>query len=409
MILYFDNYITDSPLIKNFYTELEKIRASCKSYSTRDKFEITIYTLASYAVYPWTKVIVAYSLEDESRKEEFERRVKELFPKNKLILIYGRSDTQKKYQEKLAIINRIKDNWVFYAGNNDHPFICPNFRVLNECLKEAQKQSRNNDFVSVLYSHLSESYNIPHKGTAIHDLKYPECKLINDKKDFSVARFNNGWNTAIQIVNKKLINHWLTSKDLGERIFKRIEEMEPFVATKDQIVICPKDVICEHFDGYSHTKYSGFSIPSNIVPPLFIPSGFFKDNIKIRYGYERYKEGWVNINPSKEKYVFEDKNGTDLKLTLDRIPLFWKKRIKKIDINPGADLENLKSHFDREFERYLLPFKSSKDKNYFWHILKYKAKRRVYDSKIMVPIFKFYKKSAFLKKIHRKINDLLFA
>ena len=54
------------------------------------------------------------------------------------------------------------------------------------------------------------------------------------------------------------------------------------------------------------------------------------------------REGWVNINPLKKKYSFEDSvNGTDLMITLKDLPLFWKNRIKEIDINPKADLKKL--------------------------------------------------------------------
>jgi len=79
-----------------------------------------------------------------------------------------------------------------------------------------------------------------------------------------------------------------------------------------------------------------------MCPPLFIPKGFFNNKIKIRYGYDNYKEGWVNINPTKEKYSFRDNlNGTDLKIGLENIPLFWKKRIKKIDKNKNINQEEI--------------------------------------------------------------------
>lgn len=409
MILYFDNYITNTPLIKDFYKELDKIRDSCNAYSTRDKFEITLYTLASYASYPWSKAIIVYSLEDKSRNKEFETEVKKLFPKGNLILMEGRSDTQKKYQEKAKIINSIKDDWIFYAGNNDHPFICSDFKVLDHCLKKADALSNKHKFVSILYSHFSEGYNMFRKGTAIHDLYYNRGKLLNEDAFSLTGIFEEGWNTAIQIVNKPLFNHWLFSKKLGDKIYRRIEEMAPEVPTKNQILIVPKEKICEHFDGYSHYSNRGYSMSSNIVPPLFIPSGFFKNDIKIRYGYDDYKEDWVNINPSKDKYSFEDqKNGTDLKITLSQLPLFWKERISKIDINKKANLSSLKEDYIKEFERYKLPFKSNKNKFYIFHILKYRFKILLFSSKIMHPIYQAYKKYSFLKKIHKKLNETFF-
>jgi hypothetical protein len=103
-----------------------------------------------------------------------------------------------------------------------------------------------------------------------------------------------------------------------------------------QKVIIPYKEIARHFDGYFHQ-----GITNNQVPSLDIPEGFFNNNIKIRYGYDDRKEGWVNINPKSEYYYAFDKSGTDYKFTLEELPLFWKHRISEIDINPNIDEEEL--------------------------------------------------------------------
>ena len=60
-------------------------------------------------------------------------------------------------------------------------------------------------------------------------------------------------------------------------------------------------------------------------PPLFIPENFFDKRVKICYNNKSYKHGYVNMNPNAEKYSFEDnKEGTDLKKSLNEIPFFWK-------------------------------------------------------------------------------------
>ena len=121
---------------------------------------------------------------------------------------------------------------------------------------------------------------------------------------------------------------------------------------KKNIVVLPKKEICSHFDGYSHNKGTGCLVPTNLVPPLFIPPGFFDKKIKIAYGYEEYRKGWVNINPLKQMYSFQDtKNGTDLMISLKDIPLFWKKRIKKVDINPKVDLKKLENAANEKKDR----------------------------------------------------------
>ena len=85
-------------------------------------------------------------------------------------------------------------------------------------------------------------------------------------------------------------------------------------------------------DGYYH-QY----ITNNQCPAINIPPGFFENDIKIRYGYDDYLEGWVNVNPKNPNYYAYDKSGTDYKFTLNEIPLFWKDKISLIDSNPNID------------------------------------------------------------------------
>ena len=54
------------------------------------------------------------------------------------------------------------------------------------------------------------------------------------------------------------------------------------------------------------------------IPPLFIPRGFFDHNIKIRYGYEKSINEWININPLSEQIDAD----TDLNCLLEDIPHF---------------------------------------------------------------------------------------
>lgn len=97
MILYFDNLITNIPLIPGFYTELDAIRDASKIYNSKDKYDITLYTLASYAELDWTEVVIVYEFEKDlvHKKKEFESFVRKLWPKAHIF--YGRSDNQKKF------------------------------------------------------------------------------------------------------------------------------------------------------------------------------------------------------------------------------------------------------------------------------------------------------------------------
>ena len=169
----------------------------------------------------------------------------------------------------------------------------------------------------------------------------------------------------------------------------------------NKILIFTKYPLCEHFDGYSHTKTSAVPIPSALIPPLFIPLGFFENNIKIRYGYDDYKNNWININPLNAKYRFEDEKGTDLKISIDDIPLFWKKRISKIDINLNLD-ENLVREKMKELGKKIrAPFLTSKDKGYNWFIFK---RRFLTGGYLPYSVIYFLKKNSLLRKLRKKLN-----
>ena len=112
-------------------------------------------------------------------------------------------------------------------------------------------------------------------------------------------------------------------------------------------MIIPLKELCRHYDGYQHVRPT---ITNNQCPVIEIPPGFFEDDIKIRYGYDDYKDGWVNINPKNPYYYAYDKLGTDYKFTLNDLPLIWKDKISVVDSNNIDDEEmltcRLKAIFD---------------------------------------------------------------
>ena len=350
MILYFDNIITDIPLFPGIYSELDKIRGSKSNYRFQDRLKVTMYTLASYAEVPWSHIIIKYELDKDfkNKKSYFEKFVKKLWPKAHII--YGRSDNIQKFRETAKLINNFKDEWIFYAGNNDHPIIAPDKKILKKCLKKAEELRKKYEYVSIKYSHFPETVHMARAGTAIHDIGFPGSRIMEENNDFIIASFPREYFSADTILSKSLFNHWLFSEDLSPKlnsaIIKRIDFVYLFLKQnkrKNNVVVLPKSEMCAHFDGYGQAKGTGYMVPSSLLPLLLIPAGFFEKRIKIAYGYDKPRKGWVNINPAKPKYSFEDpENGTDLKITLQDIPLFWKKRIRKIDINPKANLKKLK-------------------------------------------------------------------
>lgn len=370
MILYFDNLITDIPLFPGVYSELDKIRESDSNYKFQDRMAVTKYALTSYAEIEWSDVIIKYQIDPENKgkKEEFEGFVRRLFPES--IIIQGRSDNINKFRETAKILNALKDDWVFYLANNDHSFVAPNTNLLMKCLKKAEELSKEHKHVSIIYSHFPESLHIAREGTTLHDIGFPKSSIIEENEDYVVAKFPQGYFTSIQIVNKDLFNYWINTDIPESVVIRRLEDVFKFIPKnkrESQIVVCPKGEICSHFDGYGQTKGTAYFLPSNLIPPLFIPPGFFEKKIKISYGYKDYRKGWVNINPLKQKYSFENPNGTDLMMLPKNLPLFWGKRIDKIDINPSLSNKEAQEVLDQRGEMIRNPYLTKNNSNFIYY------------------------------------------
>ena len=348
MILYFDNYITDKSLNPGVPQRRDGARAGkARIYNMPSKLEINLYSLASYAAIEWSSVVVKYSIEDQDKVEYFETEVKKLFPN--AIIIRGRSDNPEKFKESVNLLRSLKDEWIFYMGNSDYPFVAPETKTLTSCIKTAAEHKRNHRFVSVQLGQSVEYLGTVDKNSLRYDHKW---KKIGEDEHSISALVQDGYFDAIQLVHIDLFEHWFYSKDLSEkkvRIF-RSDALGTFVDVPEQVVVIPKNDICYHFDGYTHIMAHGYENPDTYMPPLFIPPGFFESKIKIAYGYDEYREDWVNINPQKKHYSFIESNGTDMKILLSRLPLFWKGRVSNIDINPNADEKKLQEAYERHMQ-----------------------------------------------------------
>ncbi len=355
MILYFDNYIDDKPLTIHSVKANKNIRQDNSIYRMPRKLDIAKYTLASYKVFPWSKVIIKFDVANENDREPFMKYARELFPDAEIIL--HRSDNQKKYQETVEKICKLDDEWIFYTPNCDHPIIANDITHIYRLLEKAKEYKKKYRFVSVVYSMFSEYMNV--------ERCWKDTRIIEEDNDSIVFIKIGGDYNSCQIVHRDLLRHWFCSQDMGNALVRRAEDVQWFVKTHHQLVIAPKQEICAHFDGYSHTMGFPTQISPDQVPPLFIPDGFFENKIRIAYGYTEYRDGWVNINPNAKHYSFrKKKNGTDLKIGLDDIPLFWRSRIEKIDVNPNADLRLLKEKRDEYFEVLCNPWKDLKYRIY---------------------------------------------
>jgi len=355
MILYFDSYITDIPLHNNF-NKLRKIENSVRTKSSAYKFhtrlDVAKYTLASYASYSWSSVVIKYELQDPSLTQEFDNYIYELFPN--AIVFHKRSDCQEEYAKSIKILEDLSDEWIFYAPNNDHVLINNDEHYISELIRIAnQFKSAYNNKISIVYSHFSESICSIKNGHLINRVYDYNTKFVNEFENCFVNYFSTGKLDSIQILHIDLMKTWFLDTNFRKKRLIRAECLLPDITPPGQIVITPKKELCKHYDGYMHTIYSGSLIylSPEKIPPMFIPDGFFTSTIKIIYGNSEYREGWVNINPTKKNYSFHDlSTGTDLKINKSSIPNFWKNRISVFETSDNLDNEYCDACFSEELK-----------------------------------------------------------
>ena len=327
MILFCNTLITESkPFGKG-----NVVRDNLKSFNNLDIFK---YSLASLAVaYDWSKVILKISLDDcyKHRQDELEQFIQSNFNQFNLVLEWQRSEYQNNWKRDYELLD---DNLIWYYCNHDHIFLDSS----RDYLAELVDTIKDEELCSLQFSHFPENIR-----TAKINPKYT---IHNNHISFESINFD-----SIQIITKELYRRWWFEGEfnhikLGRPDFFGIglAEIKSMPLHK---VIVPLKEICRHFDGYQHVQPA---IDNNQCPAIDIPTGFFENNIKIRYGYDDYKDEWTNINPNNLNYYSYDKSGTDYKFTLNDLPLVWKNRISVVDSNNIDDEEmlqgRLKSIFD---------------------------------------------------------------
>ena len=334
MILFVDTYLSEVALSPNKKLQwfLEQVQDNSYVYRKQLKIDIFRYSLASYASLNWSKVIVRVSGDDRSSIEALVPYVQELFPNAQVELT--RSDTGFKYAQALDVAGPC-DPWVFFSPNNDHPFIHHDTGIFVPLLKAAEKAEQNYDYpVSILFSHFTEAINSIKPKKFLFGYTGDFCKVLHEDEVSYTVKYDHLSLLSLQIFRRSHLKKMMESA--GDRRVIRTECLGKFNDYQvPTIVIVPKEECCRHYDAYMHTSFvvKDF-ISASRVPPLFIPDGFFEGNIKIRYGFDQYDQSYVNINPSKKKYIFDSPEGTDLAIPLEKIPAFWKKRIAGVQKNP---------------------------------------------------------------------------
>jgi hypothetical protein len=367
MILLFNVFITDQSSTGGHWERLRSqghigVTMDRGNLKTSSKIDILKYTLASYAkCYPWKRAIIKIQLDKEYNSEQTKNDIKSFveieFKNIDLIFSDTRNQTQQDWIDTYSLIN---DDFIYYCCNHDHVALNSSFNYLEEIIHSIKKTYKD-EYITLPFSHFSEAIRSAKCGNISHDSYVP--LIFNDDykiKDKYISYSGFSYD-SINVISKNLYEDWfLKGKwddilpmyppnifESGHVELSRIEGVGIVdlnfirnqalqIPTPKQKIIIPYKEIARHFDGYFHQ-----GITNDEVPSLDIPEGFFTNNIKIRYGYDDRKEGWININPKSEYYYASDKSGADYKFTLEELPLFWKHRISEIDVNPNTDEEEL--------------------------------------------------------------------
>ena len=330
LILFFDTYIVKGVGDKGGLWEqralldgLPYFRDRLQSYRWRDKIDVVKFTLASYSSIPWDRVIIRFECEDTLSESDFFQYCAKLFPTGDIQT--QRSDTAKKYLDALTKIDAEDDAWIFFSPNNDHPYLAKPADLIRYTKYASDISERYpGNTVGLTFSHFTESM-ISNRPTdpwwAYFGGIYKS--VLEEAEEYLIVTANRASLDSCQVFKLGYLKSiFKATKNEGRVI--RLEDLE-FNGSPDHnlIQVLPKKELCRHFDGYAGLL--------QYVPPLFIPDGFFSGEIKVRYGFDDYLSGWVNVNPLSSRVG----DNADLLNVIDDLPHFWLSRISQTVVAPN--------------------------------------------------------------------------
>lgn len=339
MILLFNVFLTNSS--GNQFVKFDR-----GNLDTSSKLDITKYCLSSLSVLNFSKVILNIELDlniyDKNDYLELKNFVNKEFIGCEIIFNEKRNSNQSDWIDTYEKIGDKK--LIFLLCNHDHVFINSNNFWYNyiKCLDY-------DPTLTIFNSHWLESIRSAQSGY----IELNELKPRKLNKGYSIKKNYVEYESisldSINIITSDIYKNWFFEGNWGNFSLPRVDgigkgnlfDIKNYLGLTliPQKIIVPYKEQFRHFDGYMHQRIS-----NQVCPALSIPTGFFKNEIKIRYGYEDYKEGWVNFNPKKEYYRAYNLNGTDDKITIEDFPLFWKNKIVEIDVNKNINEEEMIQH-----------------------------------------------------------------
>lgn len=322
MILFLNVYITDK-------SQGLKYRRGCLG-AANNRLEIFKYSLASFAVIPWSRVVIYYDLCEAYRpqRDEVDRFIRENF-QNPEIHHY-QNERQAQWQEAVNALYQTDDDLVWFCCNDDHIFIDYELDLLQRMEQACLEKTKTEPFVSCVPTHWPEylaGANYAAETTADYYALYSQVT------------------NSMQLINRGLLRYWWFEHDYGDAWMPRTDtgtllhandgspaKRVSIIGPERMYVLVPFRELVRHYDGYSHV-----GVDINACPPLTIPPGFFERNIRIAYGADSAPPGTVLVNPLKLKHKTVDPQGVDLRCVVEDLPLFWRSRITAIEKNEALD------------------------------------------------------------------------
>jgi hypothetical protein len=185
-------------------------------------------------------------------------------------------------------------------------------------------------------------FHFSHWPESIRVAKYNNGILQEDKNTIKVLDFKD-CDSMSALKCGRFMNYWYGERAydmIGDTAIPRTDELTK--VGYDKIAATsyfPTRELIRHFDGYSHVGNL-----MNHTPPLYIPYGFFDNNIKISIGTNDRVDGYTTFNPNSEYLYAADQSGCDYRWISSDIPLFWRGKISEI-IVLNEDVESRNKYF----------------------------------------------------------------
>lgn len=294
-----------------------------------ERMDVFKYCLASHAVLDplVSKYIFCITLAPElaHRQEELDEYIKSLYPADKLVILPQRCDYGRDWKFVCDNYLTDPDELVWLACNDDHIFIDRSLDTVASAVKHLTADPDPNAIM--YYSHWPEQMRMAqHQGG--------ELTADGDFVKYNWENFD-----GIMILKAgRLSKYW--DQDYGNAPMFKVDYLGAHHGYScPGTVYAPTRELVRHYEGYSHVNDNMPQALANVVPPLYIPSGFFEKDLKIAIGFYDRDDSWVNFNPAAEWLYNSKSSGTDYRWVEEDIPLFWRDRIGLVTHAPGYDQE----------------------------------------------------------------------